>query len=110
MSGGRDMLIPTSTFAIAEIGNKSTNARSIVPRINFFIFISSPLFSGTPRKKLLDSHHATHCISKWSANNLRKITTLISTYNISLLNKEERAAEKYEGIRLASIFGGTSTY
>jgi hypothetical protein len=42
MSGGREMLMPTFTFAIAGIGNTSTNAKNIVPRSNFFILL--PLY------------------------------------------------------------------
>jgi hypothetical protein len=37
MGGGREMLMPTSTLAIVGIGNTSTNAKSIVPKSNFFI-------------------------------------------------------------------------
>ena len=37
------MLMPTSTPAIVGIGNTSTNAKSIVPKSNFFI-LQSPLF------------------------------------------------------------------
>jgi hypothetical protein len=41
MGGGREMLMPTATLAIVGIGNTSTNAKSIVPNNNFFIFLSS---------------------------------------------------------------------
>jgi hypothetical protein len=36
--GGREMLMPIFTFAIAGIGDTSTSARNIVPKSNFFIF------------------------------------------------------------------------
>jgi hypothetical protein len=37
MSGGREMLTPTSTLAIIGTGNTSTNAKNNVPKNNFFI-------------------------------------------------------------------------
>jgi hypothetical protein len=37
MSGGREMLTPTSTPAIAGTGNKNSKANSIVLKSNFFI-------------------------------------------------------------------------
>jgi hypothetical protein len=37
MSGGREMLTPTSTPAIAGTGNKNSNANSIVLKSIFFI-------------------------------------------------------------------------
>ena len=37
MGGGREMLMPTSTLAIVRKGSTSTNAKSIVPKSNFFI-------------------------------------------------------------------------
>jgi hypothetical protein len=37
MGGGREMLMPTSTLAIVGIENTSTNAKSIIPKSNFFI-------------------------------------------------------------------------
>jgi hypothetical protein len=43
MGGGSAMLIPTSTLAIAGLGNTITNAKSIVAKNNFFIFILLPL-------------------------------------------------------------------
>jgi hypothetical protein len=37
MMGGREMLMSTSAFAVVGIGNTNPNAKSIVPRKNFFI-------------------------------------------------------------------------
>jgi hypothetical protein len=37
MGGGREILMPTTTFAIVGIGNTSTNANSIGPKSSFFI-------------------------------------------------------------------------
>ena len=37
MGGGREMLMLTSTLAIVGKGSTSTNAKSIVPKSNFFI-------------------------------------------------------------------------
>jgi hypothetical protein len=37
MSGGREMLMLTSTLAIAGVGNTNTKAKSIVPKNNLFI-------------------------------------------------------------------------
>jgi hypothetical protein len=37
MSGGREMLMPTSALAVVGIGNTSNNDKSIVPKSNFFI-------------------------------------------------------------------------
>jgi hypothetical protein len=37
MGGGREMLMPISTLAIAGIGNTNTNAKSIEPKSNSFI-------------------------------------------------------------------------
>jgi hypothetical protein len=39
MGKGREMPILTSTPAIVGIGNTSTNAKSIVPKSNFFILL-----------------------------------------------------------------------
>jgi hypothetical protein len=40
----------------------------------------------------------------------KKIAILESSFNNEGLDQQERTAEKVEVIRLASIFGGTSTY
>jgi hypothetical protein len=37
MGGGREMLIPTLISAIVGRGNTGTNAKSNVPKTNFFI-------------------------------------------------------------------------
>jgi hypothetical protein len=42
MGGGRGILTFISTLAIVEVGAVITNAKSIVPKSNFFIF--SPPF------------------------------------------------------------------
>jgi hypothetical protein len=43
MMGGREMLMPTSALAVVGIGRKTTTAKRIVPRENFFIE-APPLF------------------------------------------------------------------
>jgi hypothetical protein len=35
--GGREMLMPTAALAIVGIENTNNNAKSIVPKSNFFI-------------------------------------------------------------------------
>jgi hypothetical protein len=37
MGGGREMLMPISTPAIAGIGNTDSDVKNIVPQSNFFI-------------------------------------------------------------------------
>jgi hypothetical protein len=41
MGGGREMLMPTSTPAIVEAGNTSTNAKSIVLKNNWLFVETS---------------------------------------------------------------------
>jgi hypothetical protein len=45
MGGGREIPIPIFTSAMVGIGTTITNAKSIVPKSNFFIWLP-PLFQG----------------------------------------------------------------
>jgi hypothetical protein len=48
MSGGREIPMLISTPAIVEIGATITNAKSIVPKINFFISLPPFLIEKWP--------------------------------------------------------------
>jgi hypothetical protein len=82
MNGGREMLIPTSTSAIVETGNTSTNAKSIVPNSNFFISLH-PLFS---LKTTQGKKNLTGMFPRWSVYGLRDIAFRLITIRSSIIS------------------------